>query len=163
METKDLWELASFVVTVIGLPFAIIVFIFEQRKERINEEEEEYQLLADAYIDFLKIVLRNADLRLRSNIPNPDLTEEQEERMLVIFDILISLFERAYLIAYSPDMSVDKARRWNSWEDFMREWCRREEFYKRLPALLSGEDQEFAQYILSIANEERAAGHIVKA
>lgn len=160
MEAKDLWEFASFVVTVVGLPFAIIVFIFEQRKERTNEEEEEYQLLADAYIDFLKIVLRNPDLRLRSNIPNPALTEEQEERMLVIFDILISLFERAYLIAYSPDMSEDKARRWNSWEDFMREWCRREEFFKRLPVLLSGEDKAFAQYIMDIANEERAAGNV---
>ena len=46
--------------------------------------------------------------------------------MLVILDMLIALFERACLVAYAPDMSPAMARRWNSWEDFMREWCRRE-------------------------------------
>jgi hypothetical protein len=31
---------ASFVVTVVSLPFAIVFFAWEQRKERDNEEEE---------------------------------------------------------------------------------------------------------------------------
>jgi len=150
------WELASYIVTVFGLPFAIAVFIVQERKERNNEEEEEYQLLADAYNDFLKVVLTNPDLHLRSNSPKAGLTSEQEERMLVIFDMLISLFERAYLLAYEVDMSAEKARRWNSWEDFMREWCRREHFVARLPELLRGEDQEFAGYIRGLADEERA-------
>ena len=33
----ETWELMSYVVTVIGLPLAIGVFLFEQRKERENE------------------------------------------------------------------------------------------------------------------------------
>jgi hypothetical protein len=157
MSTFEAWELASYVVTVIGLPFAIAVFIYEQRRERDNEDEEGYQLLANAYIDFLKVVIANPDLHLRSNTPNLDLTPEQEERMLIIFDMLVSLFERAYLLAYSPRMPPDKARRWNSWEDFMREWCRRDDFYTRLPLLLGGEDQEFADYIRRLAEEERGS------
>ena len=60
-------ELMSYVVTVIGLPLAIAVFFFEQRKERENEEEEVYQLLSDNYQDFLKIALENPDLRLFSD------------------------------------------------------------------------------------------------
>jgi hypothetical protein len=44
----------SYVVTVIGLPMAILVFIYEQRKERESEEDEVYQLLSDNYQDFLK-------------------------------------------------------------------------------------------------------------
>ena len=58
--------LLSNVVTVIGLPLAIAVFFFEQRKERENEEEEVYQLLSDSYQDFLKVALQNPDLRLFS-------------------------------------------------------------------------------------------------
>lgn len=154
MGSKDTWELLSFVVTVIGLPVAIAVFLWEQRRERNNEEEAEYQLLADAYNDFLKVVLDNADLHLRGNAPNANLTTEQEERMLVIFDMLISLFERAYLVAYAPNMSGERARRWNSWDDYMRDWCRREDFLKRLPTLLRGEDPEFSSYILRLATEE---------
>jgi hypothetical protein len=157
MNERDAWELASFIVTTLGLPFAIGIFLWEQRKERDNEEEEAYQLLSDAYNDFLKVVLANPDLQLRSkeSLANP--TTEQNERMLVIFDMLMSLFERAYLVAYKPRMSETEARRWNSWDDYMREWCRREDFHNALPLLLRGEDPEFQSYLRRIAQEERAA------
>ena len=149
------WELASYVVTVIGLPLAIGLFLYEQRKQRGNEEDEVYQLLSNAYNDFLKVVIDNADLHLRSNAPTPELTPEQRERMLAIFDMLISLLERAYLTAWSPQMTPAQARRWNSWEDFMREWIRRDDFYLRLPDLLRGEDPEFADYLRALARDER--------
>ncbi|MDP3619981.1 MAG: hypothetical protein Q8R63_09340 [Ramlibacter sp.] len=115
MNARDAWELASFVVTVVALPFAIIFFALEQRKERDNEEEDAYQLLSDAYNDFLKVVLANPDLHLRTNEPLLNPTIEQNERMLVIFDMLMSLFERAYLVAYKPRMTEVESRRWNSW------------------------------------------------
>jgi len=154
MNSRDAWEYASFVITTLALPFAIVFFAWEQRKERDNEDEEGYQLLSNAYYDFLKVVLANADLKLRSNTPTENLTAEQEERMLVIFDMLVSLFERAYLIAYQPNMSGPRARRWNSWDDYMREWCRREDFRSQLPRLLQGEDLDFAEYIVKLADEE---------
>jgi hypothetical protein len=149
------WELASYVVTVIGLPLAIAVFLVQQRKERANEEAEVYQLLSNAYNDFLKIVIDNADLHLRSNAPTPDLSPEQRERMLAIFDMLISLLERAYITAWSPDMTAEQARRWNSWEDFMRDWVRRDDFYYRIPELLRGEDPQFVAYLTALAQSER--------
>jgi len=93
----DTWELLSYIVTVIGLPLAIIVFLYEQRKERDNEEEEVYQLLSDNYQDFLKVALSNPDLRLYSAEETPNLSEEQRERTIIIFSMLVSLFERAYL------------------------------------------------------------------
>lgn len=153
-EWHDLWEVASFIVTTLGLPVAILFFAWEQRKERDNEEEEAYQLLSNAYNDFLKVVLANPDLHLRTNEPLLDPSPEQRERMLVIFDMLVSLFERAYLVAFKPRMGETEARRWNSWDDFMREWCRRKDFHSTLPALLRGEDPEFRDYIRRIAEEE---------
>lgn len=152
---RDGWELASFVVTTLGLPFAIAFFAWEQRKERDNEDEEAYQLLSDAYNDFLKVVLAHPDLRLRTNEPLANPTREQTERMLVIFDMLISLFERAYLVAWKPHMSETERRRWNSWDDYMREWCRRDDFRNALPQLLRGEDPEFQQYLRHVAADER--------
>jgi hypothetical protein len=154
MTSLETWELLSYVVTVVGLPLAILVFLYEQRKERENEEEEVYQLLSDAYTDFLKLVIAHPDLKLRSYDRTPNLTEEQRERMLIIFDMLISLFERAYLLAFEEDMPEKKLRRWRSWEDFMREWCRREDFCTLLPDLLQGEDPDFAAYIRKLAAEE---------
>lgn len=155
MNLREWLELASFGVTVIGLPFAIAVFVLQQRKERDNEEEEAYQHLSDAYNDFLKVVLANADLQLRTNTPLPNPSAEQNERMMVIFDMLISLFERAYLVAYKADMGEIEQRRWNSWDDYMREWCRRDDFFNALPLLLRGEDPPFQRYIKRVAQEER--------
>jgi len=150
------WEVASYLVTAIGPPLAIFVFLYERRKERSTEEDEVYQLLSNAYNDFLKVVIDNADLRLRSEPATLDLTAEQQERMLAIFDMLVSPFERAYLTAYSEHMTPLQRRRWNSWED-MREWVRRDDFYHRLPRLLKGEDPEFAVYLRRIAEDERGA------
>jgi hypothetical protein len=128
--------------------------MFEQRKERENEEEEVYQMLSDAYTDFLKLVMANPDLKLRSQCGIDELTEEQQERMHVLFEILISLFERAYLLAYEPNMSGKQLRRWYSWDDYMREWCERDDFRELLPRLLQGEDPDFAKYITKLAQEK---------
>jgi hypothetical protein len=147
----ETWELLSYVVTVVGLPLAIYVFIFEQRKERDSEEEEVYQLLSDNYQEFLKITLEHPDLRLFASEETPALSAEQLERMFIIFSMLISLFERAYLLLYEDDMKEKQLRRWCSWEDYMGEWCNRADFRASLPALLRGEDPEFAAYIKKLA------------
>lgn len=155
MSTLENWELASYIVTVIGLPLAIAVFLFEQRKERENEDEEAYQLLSDAYTDFLKLVLANTDLQLRTRNHIPNLSPDQRERMMVLYEILIALFERAYLLAYAENMSAQQLRRWLSWEDYMREWCARADFRDALPTLLQGEDADFAAYIRRLAEEDQ--------
>jgi hypothetical protein len=153
-DVKDLFELAYYVVTVVGVPFVIYAYITEQRKERENEDEEAFQQISDAYIDFLKLVLANPDLKLRTAAPAQNLNEEQHERRLVIFELLISLFERAFILLYDERMSVRQRRRWNTWEDYMREWCRREDFRDLLPRLLIGEDAEFAGMIARLAQQE---------
>lgn len=147
------WELTSYVVTAIGLPLAIFVFFYEQRRERENEDEEVYQLLSDNYQDFLKVALDHADLHLFSTEQTPNLDAEQRERMLIVFSMLISLFERAYLLLYESSMSNRQQRRWLSWEDYMREWCSRADFRSLLPQLLRGEDPEFTQLLQSLAEQ----------
>jgi hypothetical protein len=155
MTGMEFWELLSYIVTVVGLPLAIATYWLEQRKERENEDEETYQLLSDAYTDFLKLVMENPDLQLRSRRAAPQFTDEQQERRQVVFEMLVSLFERAYLLAFDDDMTEKERRRWHSWEDYMREWCRRPDFCAMLPQLLEGEDQDFAAYIRRIAEQER--------
>lgn len=150
----ETWELLSFIVTVFALPLAIFVFVFEQRKERDNEEENVYQLLSDNYQDFLKIALEHSDLKLFSLEKTLELTDEQHERMLIIFSMLISLFERAYLLLYEENMSAKQLRRWLSWEDYMLEWLDRADFRELLPVLVRGEDPEFVAYMNLLLKRE---------
>jgi len=155
MEPLQIFELLSYIVTIIGLPVAIVIFVIEQRKERQNEEEEIFQRLSDEYREFLKLVLENADLQLlRREGARKELTEEQKERRDAIFGILVSLFERAFLLVYEPNMDKQTRRMWQSWEDYMREWLRRADFREALPTLLEGEDEEFMLHLNALLNED---------
>lgn len=156
---REVWEILSYVVTVIALPFAIIIFVIEQRKERRNEEEEIYQRLSDEYREFLKLVLDNSDLQLlRRDVVRLDLTAEQIERRFAVFGILISLFERAFLLVYEEKMDKQTSRLWQSWEDYIREWLQRPDFRQALPELLHGEDADFTHYIEGLAEQEKIRG-----
>ena len=153
MRWIEIVEFSFYLVETFALPFAIVVFVIERRKERYVDEEEIYQRLSDEYTNFLKLVLDNSDLQLlRKTASLSQLSEEQMERKLALFGILVSIFERAYLLVYEERMSKQTRRLWSSWEDYMREWCRRSDFRKALPDLLEGEDPDFRKHIEGIAD-----------
>lgn len=152
----ETWELWSYVVTVFGLPLAIGVFLYEQRRERQGEDEEIFQYLSEEYAEFQKLVLKNADLGLTTDVTRAH-TAEQVERKHILYDILISLFERAYILVYDEAMNKQSKRLWASWEDYMRSWCKRADFRDMLPELLSGEDADFVAYMMAISREAEAA------
>lgn len=159
MNWRDWLEPLSYLVTIFGFPFAIAVFYLEQRKERQNEDEELYQRLSDEYADFLKLVLDHADLQLIGHYdPQRALSEEQTQRKRVMFEILIALFERAYILVYDEQLTEQNRRLWLSWEDYMREWCGRKDFRAVLPELLEGEDPDFKNYISRLASEAEHLG-----
>ena len=152
MQWKDIFEFTFYMVDTFALPFAIFAYIIERRKERQADEEELYQRLSDEYLTFLKLVLDNSDLQLMHRVGAVRaLTAEQLERRFAIFGILVSIFERAYILVYEPRMSKQTRRLWYSWEDYMREWCRNEDFRAALTELLEGEDPEFQEHIRQIA------------
>jgi hypothetical protein len=157
MTLLEILEALTYIVTILGLPFAIYIFAVEQRKQRENEDEEINELLSRAYTDFLKLAIDHPDLKLRSTRATQDLTEDQQDQVFAMFEILVSLFERVYVLLYEEGMTGRPLRLWLSWEDFMREWCRREDFRTRLPELLCGEDPDFAAYLRRLAEEEAVA------
>ncbi len=149
------FEALSYVVTVVGFPLAIGVFFLEKQKERKAEADALNQRLSDAYTSFLALVLENADLKLfQAHVDREVLTDEQKERKSVLFSMMISVFEQAYLTLYEREMGRHATRRWLSWEDDMRAWCRRPDFREELPRLLEGEDDDFSAHIRDIANQE---------
>lgn len=153
-----MWETASYVVTVIGLPLAIAFYVMDRLKQRSQDEEETYLHLADEYVNFLKLALENADLRLLDPAATPGLDAEQKMRKSALIGILISLFERAYILIYNDNMVGAELRRWRSWEDWMREWCLRADFRSTMDQHLPGEDPEFVSYLTALARETASTG-----
>ena len=99
--------------------------------------------------------MENPDLRLFSD-ESTELNEEQRERQLIIFAMLTSLFERAYLLLFEESMSAKQARRWNSWEDYIQEWCKKPNFLANLPKLLRGEDPSFVNYVEDLVASKKS-------
>jgi hypothetical protein len=157
-QTLQIWELASYVVTVIGLPYAILMLAYDNWKERQQEDEELYQKLAEEYAKFNNLLIENADLHLMTGpVPDSDLSPEQKERKTIIFDMLVALFERAYILVYEEKMDRQTRRLWATWEDYIQVWCRRSDFRAALPGLLVGEDPDFSTYIKQAAGLTPAA------
>jgi hypothetical protein len=163
-DTLRFLEFGSYLVTVIGLPVAIFALWRQARDERVNErkeieqrEEETYLRLSEQYTEFVESVLRYPELGLHPRLPpTRDLSVEEQARRLLFFEILIALFERAYILLHEDALDPQGARRWQSWADYMEQWCGREDFRAMLPDLLRGEDPAFSRYILALG--ERAAG-----
>ena len=153
-------EALSYIVTILGFPTAVLVFVYEQRKRLSTETDELHRRLSEEYDNFLKLVLEHADLLLfRRERSADEFSEEQLERRDLVFRMLVSLFEKAFIILHDDRMDAEARRRWNSWEDDMTEWCRREDFRALLPSLLEGEDDAFSRHILALAEKaERRAG-----
>jgi hypothetical protein len=151
-------EALSYLVTILGFPIAIIVFIIERKSSLENEESELHRQLSEEYDNFLRLVLDNSDLLLLRVPSTPlPLSEEQLERREIIYMMLVSLFEKAFIILYNENMNKEARRRWMSWEDDMREWSRRKDFVDLLPKLLQGEDDAFSRHFLAIMNSSDGA------
>ena len=149
----ELLEGLSYLVTILGFPIAIFVFIYEHRRRLSNDENELHRQLSEEYDNFVRLTLDNSDLLIwRSTDDSANLDEEQLERRRIIYMMLISLFEKAYIMLFSENMSQERNRRWLSWEDDMLEWCGKKDFANQLPELLEGEDSAFSHHILAIAN-----------
>ena len=63
--------------------------------------------------------------------------------------------DQVTVLVYDANMSESQKRRWHSWEDYIREWCRRADFSMMLPQLLEGEDPDFSAYITSVAERQK--------
>jgi hypothetical protein len=99
----------------------------------------------------LPLAIQNSDLGLlRCDTDDAVLTDDQRERRQAMFRILIALFERAYILLYDESMSPQRRRQWATWDDYMREWCQRDDFRHALPELLEGEDAAFVAHIRRI-------------
>lgn len=126
---KSILEILSHIITILGFPIAIYVLIQEKLKERRAREYGTYTALDDKYIEFLKICLENPALdiyHLEKKEPHA-YTQEQKTKEIVVFEILISILERAYLM-YSEHSTKIKKEQWEGWNMYMYEWMRRENF-----------------------------------
>lgn len=130
-ETKLYLEIATYITTLLGIPAAIYVYLQEKKKARKEREYGTYNALDDKYIEFLNLCLDNTDLDIyhieREELDN--YSTEQVSREIIIFEILISILERAFLM-YRDQSSKIKKEQWEGWNAYMEDWLQRENFQR---------------------------------
>jgi hypothetical protein len=132
----------------IGIPVAIVLYMVNKRKEVRDRDYGTYDTLDDKYIDYLKLCLDYPDLDV-ADTPKANmgvLTPGQQYREWVLFSILISIMERAYLMYLNTSFQV-RTDQWDGWEDYLEEWGKRENFRRALSKLASGFDERFVKYL----------------
>ncbi len=140
------FEFLSYIATALGIPLALFVFMFEEKKERQAEQEEIYEKLMDHYARIQEKLFEYPEL---DHHDTPLTNPENARRQYILYEMLISLFERSFILLYGETDPANQ-RMWKSWEDYNAEWVRRPNFRAALPQLMQGEDPDFANYISRI-------------
>lgn len=150
MEAIDL-DLILKLIQIVGIPVAIYLFFTNKERERRDREYGTYDALDDKYIEYLRLCLDNPDLDV-ADIPQPQaapLDAKQKHRELIMFSILISIMERAFLM-YGDKATMIRTQQWEGWDAYARDWCQRDNFARALPLLRSQFDVQFVTYLDSL-------------
>lgn len=152
-----LFEFAASVVTVLGIPFAIFVYLDEMKKERHEREYGTFDALDDKYLEFLNLCIAKPRLDLYY-IPlkkAPVLSNEERIQQYAMFEILISLMERAFVM-YSEQSSEAKKSQWEGWNQYMIEFVKRPIFKKLWPLLGDQFDVKFMDHMNQLVESTNA-------
>lgn len=137
------------IVSIIGVPVAIYVYWSNKVNERKEKEYETYHALDEKYYEYIRLCLQYPELDL-FYIPlsgKVKLTPQQQIQKLAMFEILISLLERAHVM-YSDQSSLIKRVQWNGWQLYIQGWSRRQDFRQIWSTLAPGYyDERFINYV----------------
>lgn len=143
----EFMELLSYIAALIGIPLAVGTFMVQEKKERQNEQEEIYDKLMAHYAEIQEKLFEYPELDMHSAV-SPD--RETQRRQLILYEMLISLFERSYILLAS-EKEPEYQRMWNSWIDYIQSWLDRPNFVAALPQLMKGEDPDFVAYVAKLS------------
>lgn len=139
-------ELLSYMATVVGIPMGLSIFLYQERKERQSEQEEIYDKLMEHYAQVQTKLFEHPELDQHDK---PLVNGEDIRRQRIIYDMLVSLFERAFILLYGETDPVYR-RMWNSWNDYITHWSKQENFRLVLPELMLGEDPAFVAFMANV-------------
>lgn len=150
---KNLFEPLEPAIKVLGVPVAIYIFWRNKVKERREREYATYNTLDDKYNEFLKLCFDHPELGISTVTKvSKDLDEKQIYQRDRIFEMLISIFERAYLMYQDKD-TIIKERQWSGWKINIEAWTKNPDFKTAWECQDSQWDKEFSDYIKDILNQ----------
>lgn len=141
------------IATALGIIVAIILYFKDRNKDRNDNFFQTYDTIDDKYIDFLKICIENPELGCHlQSIDKDNLTEDQKIQRLAVFETLISIFERAFLL-YKRQPKKIKIHQWEGWAEYIETWFCKPSFRYTWEVEGATWDFEFVEFMNTIYNK----------
>jgi hypothetical protein len=153
----DYLDALSKAVVILGLPLAYIQYLRTTKKEKRDREYGTYNALDEKYLEFQKLCLDHPYLNI-FDIPDnnpPKLDGKQKKEELILFTMLFSIFERAYLL-YSDQYTELKKKQWIGWDSYIKSYCERDNFLSAWEISGATFDTDFEKYMEDIIEEIRS-------
>ena len=165
-ENKTLNGILDFLqklVFAIGIPLSILTYIFDVQKDREEHEFFVYDSMDKKYWEYEMFASRYPQLGLSDAVvadsvlqraikPDSLLTTDEKVIARQLCYLLISMYERAYLLYATSDKKQRKDE-WKGWEDDLKNWMK----IRRLRALWDRHgndfDERFEAYVNSILEQ----------
>ena len=151
---KDVLEALSFLVVLLGVPIGIVQYFRTVKREQLDREYGTYNALDEKFLEFQNLCLENPDLDI-FDVPDKTsgtLTPEQQKKELIAFTILFSIFERAYLMYHDQSTAI-KQKQWTGWDEYIQDFCKRENFKRAWLESGATFDKDFEQYVQRFVQE----------
>ena len=145
-------------IQLLGIPVAVWIYFVNKRKERLDREYGTYDALDDKYVEYLALCLQNPDLDVADTRRDCHaLTPDQQHREKIIFTILVSIMERAFLMYKDKSARIKKAQ-WTGWDAYIREWSSRENFAAVVVEIQQQFDSDFVDYLRPLVEKQDKKG-----
>ncbi|MFB2838738.1 hypothetical protein [Floridanema evergladense] len=141
IDNKELFQVATNIATILGIPVSIYVYYVSKKKERELREFEIYDRMDEKFVNYIMLCFENPELdifeipleTLPHNVLENKLdvsginetTSEKNRKEIIAYTILISIFERYYISCMRQQGKVDAL---SAWEAYMELWFTRSRF-----------------------------------
>jgi hypothetical protein len=161
---KDAVEVLGSLALIITLPVALLEYGNAQYATKAEREEaaqnyttEIYHALDEKYVEYLTLCFDHPDLDIwdldNDNSLDKDsslnMPPDRRKKELIAFEILICIFERAFL-TYSGQSSESKKRYWVGWDAYIKFFSKRKDFSYAWGKFGFSFDEEFQNYMNKI-------------
>lgn len=151
---KDIAELLSYVVVVLGVPAGLYRYRKNSIQEQRDREERAYDEVDDKYLEFLQICLANPDIDIFDieDEEKRNLTFESAKKELIAFAFLLSVLERVFLM-YRYQGEPFRINHWLGWDAYIKNYCRRKNFRAAATELIGTFESDFRSYLQQCLDE----------
>jgi hypothetical protein len=138
----------AYLATALGVPWALLIYWRDLRRQREERDIGTYSSLDDKYLHYLELCLQHPELNMFVYPIKRDqpYTAEQIIQRYALFETIISVMERAYL-RYYKHWSEKRKAQWPGWESYLRDWMAHPDFPELWKALASQFDAEFVEFV----------------